>query len=105
MRIRVEELQPEDFKGCYPHKTVKCHSGKLNWTMCNNNNCFRCNFIQNAVVNFEIDNHKEETINAIGRWSQQKFWKVVCAKEKIEHIACYLATRPSERKILGRYGA
>eukprot|EP00972_Heterocapsa_arctica_P080832 11913168-Heterocapsa_arctica.AAC.1 len=37
MRIRVEELQPEGFAGCYPHKTVRCRSGKLNWTICNNN--------------------------------------------------------------------
>eukprot|EP00972_Heterocapsa_arctica_P109614 16135786-Heterocapsa_arctica.AAC.1 len=49
MRIRVEELQPEGFKGCYPHKTVQCHSGKLNWTICNNRKCFRCNFLQKAV--------------------------------------------------------
>eukprot|EP00972_Heterocapsa_arctica_P089404 13181330-Heterocapsa_arctica.AAC.1 len=71
MRIRVQELQPEDFKGCYPHKTVQCRSGKLNWTICNNNKCFRCKCLQKAVVNFEIDNHKAVTITAFGRWAQQ----------------------------------
>eukprot|EP00972_Heterocapsa_arctica_P105042 15476871-Heterocapsa_arctica.AAC.1 len=44
----------------------------------------------------------------------QCHWKMVTGpllergvhtKEKIEFIAYYLATRPSERQILGRYGA
>eukprot|EP00972_Heterocapsa_arctica_P017690 2614556-Heterocapsa_arctica.AAC.1 len=105
MRIRVEELETvEDFRRCYPHKTVQCNSGKLNWTICKNNKCFICKCLQNSVVNFEINNYKAETINAIGRWSEQNFWKGACAKEKIEYIAYYLATRPSERHILGRYG-
>eukprot|EP00972_Heterocapsa_arctica_P104446 15392233-Heterocapsa_arctica.AAC.1 len=64
--IIVEELQPEGFAGCYPHKSVLCLSGKLNWTICNNNECYICNLLQKAVVNFETDNHKAETINAIG---------------------------------------
>eukprot|EP00972_Heterocapsa_arctica_P071047 10497063-Heterocapsa_arctica.AAC.1 len=73
MRIRVEELETVNgFRRCCPHKSVQCNSGKLKWTICNNNNkCFICNFIQKAVVNFEIDNYKAETINAIGRWSEQ----------------------------------
>eukprot|EP00972_Heterocapsa_arctica_P097437 14374844-Heterocapsa_arctica.AAC.1 len=83
MRIRVEELQLEGFAGCYPHKTVLCRSGKLNWTIRNNNECYRCNFFQKAVVNFETDNHKAEKINAIGRWSQNPFWTEACTKEKI----------------------
>eukprot|EP00972_Heterocapsa_arctica_P051503 7575931-Heterocapsa_arctica.AAC.1 len=72
MIIIVEELETvEDFMRCYPHKTVQCNSEKLNWTICNGNQCFICKCLQNAVVNFEINNYRAETINAIGRWSEQ----------------------------------
>eukprot|EP00972_Heterocapsa_arctica_P007755 1129386-Heterocapsa_arctica.AAC.1 len=84
MIIRVEELETaKDFRRCYPHKSVQCNSGKLKWTICNNNKCFRCNLVQKAVVNSEIDNYKAETINAIGRWSEQKFWQEAGTKERI----------------------
>eukprot|EP00972_Heterocapsa_arctica_P030570 4499888-Heterocapsa_arctica.AAC.1 len=59
MRIIVGELETEtQFAKCYPHKSVLCRSGKLNWTICDNNECYICNFLQKAVVNFETDDHK-----------------------------------------------
>eukprot|EP00972_Heterocapsa_arctica_P095201 14040884-Heterocapsa_arctica.AAC.1 len=59
MRIRVEDWETEaEFARCYPHKSVLCRSGKLNWTICNNNECYRCNFLQKAVVNFETGDDK-----------------------------------------------
>eukprot|EP00972_Heterocapsa_arctica_P021880 3220017-Heterocapsa_arctica.AAC.1 len=57
------------------------------------------------MVNFETGEHKGETIKAIGRRTQHPFWTEANTKEKIEYIAYFLATRQSERQILGRYGA
>eukprot|EP00972_Heterocapsa_arctica_P114135 16440912-Heterocapsa_arctica.AAC.1 len=106
MIIRVEERETEaEFARCHPYKTVPCRSGKLNLTICNQVECYICNFLQKALVNFEIEEHKGDTINAIGRLTQHPFWIEANTKEKIEYIAYFLATRPSERQILGRFGA
>eukprot|EP00972_Heterocapsa_arctica_P041434 6110319-Heterocapsa_arctica.AAC.1 len=102
MIIRVEELETEaEFARCHPHKSVLCRSGKLYWTICNQVECYICNFLQKAVVNFETGEHKGETIKAIGRWTHHPFWIAANTKDKIEYIAYFLATRPNERKILG----
>eukprot|EP00972_Heterocapsa_arctica_P108121 15923713-Heterocapsa_arctica.AAC.1 len=106
MRIRVEELETEaEFTRCYPYKSVLGRSGKLNWTIHNQVECYRCSFLQKAMVNFEIDDLKGETVRAIGTWNQHPFWIEASTKDNIEYMAYFLATRPIERQRLGRYGA
>ena len=47
---------------------------------------------------------KGETIIAIGEWSQSQFWREATALAKIEHIALFIATKPYQRRNLGRIG-
>ena len=48
---------------------------------------------------------KGETIIAIGEWACKKIWADSSSLEQIEHIAIFLASRPKERRELGRMGA
>eukprot|EP00972_Heterocapsa_arctica_P077743 11467174-Heterocapsa_arctica.AAC.1 len=79
--------------------------GKTTWTICNQVDCYRCSFLQKTVVHFEIDDIKGETIRAMGTWRQDVFWTEASTKHNIYYIAYFLATRPIERQILGRFGA
>eukprot|EP00972_Heterocapsa_arctica_P095308 14057156-Heterocapsa_arctica.AAC.1 len=75
MRIRVEELETEEeFARCCPCKTVPCRSGKANWTISSRKDRYICKFLQKAVVDFEIEDHKGDTIEAIGSWTKMKSW-------------------------------
>eukprot|EP00972_Heterocapsa_arctica_P073173 10808253-Heterocapsa_arctica.AAC.1 len=84
MRIRVEELETEEeFARCYPCKTVPCRSGKVNWTICSRKDCYICKFLQKALVDFEIEDHKGDTIEAIGRWTKIRSWTDASTMKRI----------------------
>eukprot|EP00972_Heterocapsa_arctica_P062979 9290692-Heterocapsa_arctica.AAC.1 len=57
--------------------------GKTIWIICNQVDCYSCNFLQKAVVNFEIDDIKGETIRAIGTWRQDTFWTEASTKQNL----------------------
>eukprot|EP00972_Heterocapsa_arctica_P039548 5824882-Heterocapsa_arctica.AAC.1 len=68
-KIKVEELMSaEGTRNCQPYKKVKSTCGQTNWTICRHADCYGCYVKKNAVVDFMIDDIKEETIVAIGGW-------------------------------------
>eukprot|EP00972_Heterocapsa_arctica_P019971 2947782-Heterocapsa_arctica.AAC.1 len=84
MIIRVEELLTvEDVRKCYPFKKVMSRCGKTTCTICDQVDCYRCSFLQKAVVNFEIDKIKGETIRAMATWRQDVFWTEASTKHNL----------------------
>eukprot|EP00972_Heterocapsa_arctica_P052301 7694332-Heterocapsa_arctica.AAC.1 len=105
-KIKVEELQNvKEFVKCKPFENVKSRCRQTNWTICKQADCYGCYFKMNAVVDFEANDIKEEATIAIGGWKQRSYWKEADAKQKIEYVAYYLATRPMQRGRLSKFGA
>eukprot|EP00972_Heterocapsa_arctica_P100260 14784847-Heterocapsa_arctica.AAC.1 len=59
----------------------------------------------NAIADLMTNDIKGETSIAIGECSQTQIWREATTLAKIEHIALFLATRPNQRRLLGRLGA
>eukprot|EP00972_Heterocapsa_arctica_P070334 10390331-Heterocapsa_arctica.AAC.1 len=103
--IKVEELMTtEQKRDCRAHRFVRSQSGQTYWTICCHANCYGCYYKKHAVVDLTTNDIKGETVVAIGGWSQSSFWRQASTVFKIEHIAFFLATRPTQRRMLSILG-
>jgi hypothetical protein len=104
--IKVEDLTTaEERRQCVQHTTILSECGQVHWKVCANGSCYGCYFKRNAIVDFNTNDIKGETVIAMGEWARTTLWADATTLAKIEHIAIYLATRPHQRRNLGKYGA